>query len=28
MASEGLSADEIAQTLEVSIHSVRSYLYR
>jgi hypothetical protein len=28
MASEGVHADEIAKTLGVSIHSVRSYLYR
>jgi hypothetical protein len=28
MASEGFHSDEIAKTLGVSIHSVRSYLYR
>jgi hypothetical protein len=28
MASEGVHSDEIAKTLGVSIHSVRSYLYR
>jgi DNA-binding NarL/FixJ family response regulator len=28
MASEGLRAGEIARTLGVSIHTVRSYLYR